>query len=278
MKEKKTIGKKIMMIAVMVVMMIQAAVFQVNAESMVEAGTLNAQWAAMLIGIGILLAVLCLWKLKSNNLGVVLAIIGVVMAVAGAAAFIDFGVDADTDKDLSVTESVDWTVSINSAGTDNNFNDNENTFTSMIYVNKTAGTILDSGNSTYTDPVFNWTVSPDQTVGLTENVQQATGSISVSNPSYAFSDADATDTLYLFSKASSGKYDLTWTADGVTAEESDLVTVSLGNSEYVTLEPEYRDAAIKYLDTGDSISWSINVCGEVYTATLTVVNAWGTVS
>lgn len=247
-----------------------------SAASAVEAGTIPATTAGLVAVVGIVAFLIGVY-LKFNNVGVMAAIIGLLLIVVGGGAFIDLGFSAPSTGETTATPDVDWDVSINSAGTDNNYNDDENTFTSMIYVNKTSGTILDSGNASYTDPVFNWTVSPTQSVGVTETQQQATGLLRVSNPSYSFSDADATDTLYLFSKASSGEYDVTWTADGGTSEEQDYVTVSFGGSEYVTLEPEYRDAAVKYLDTGDSISWTVEVCGETYTATVTVVNAWGSV-
>lgn len=198
----------------------------------------------------------------------------VIMVIAGLVlSFVAIPTET-TPSTGTITPDVDWDVSINSAGTDNSYNDDENTFTSIVCVNKTAGTMNDDDNdSIYSEPVFNWSVSPTQSIGLSEGTQMATAVCRVLNPDKTFYEDG--ETRYLFEEASSGERDLTWTADGTTSEESDYVTVDLGSTEYVTLDVEFNDDAIKYLDAGDDVSFQVEVCGQVYTATIIVMNAWG---
>ncbi|MEF8880021.1 MAG: hypothetical protein V5A64_06500 [Candidatus Thermoplasmatota archaeon] len=199
----------------------------------------------------------------------------VVLVIAGLVlSFVSIPTETTPTATGTITPDVDWDVSTNSAGTDNSYNDDENTFTGMIYINKSAGTLYDDDNdSVYSEPVFNWSVSPSQSIGLSEGTQMATAVCRVLNPDKTF--YEDSETRYLFEEASSGERDLTWTTDGTTSEESDYVTVDLGSTEYVQLDVEFNDDAVKYLDAGDSVSFQVEVCGQVYTATLTVIDTWG---
>lgn len=235
-------------------------------------------WAGVQIGwvlvIAAVVITLILWyALKTAPFKKALPILAIIGAIGLVLAMTDVAVEPAPPGEI--TPGVTWSVSATAyAGANITIDNDANDIIIMAHVNSTEGIIQScTGNSpTFVDPIINFTISPSQTVGLTDLDLGATTLGSVTNPDQAFTVSGTSYDLFSDVSGVSSDKDLAWVADGTTEYEFHYCTVQFGTSEVAQLTLVYNPAGVSQLTAGTIKTTSVTIGGTLYSISIIIVS------
>ena len=230
-------------------------------------------WEGIQIGYVLMVAaivcvVILYYALKIKPFKKAAPLFAIIFAAGLILALTDVAVEVEPAE---ITPDVDWSVTASEVqGGNITINNEDDAILIMCHVNSTAGTILDVDDTAFTQPIFNFTVAPTVTEGLTDLQLGATTLAIMTNPDQAFTVSGTSYDLFSDVSGTSGEKDVAWLADGTTEYESHYCTVQFGTSEVIRLTLTYNPAGISQLVAGTVKTSTVTVGGESYTISLLI--------